>query len=174
MSETVFYDIQATIDDSSMSIDATVQEPDAPEVTAQVEFPVLLEKVLEKDHNKLSNLDYEHSGHTGFQKKLNSANAGANINIEEDASGNPIISAEVPDSAQWGNITGSIDKQTDLVEFVKSKHKAYYNNYTMYEGVAPYGSLATDAVWTITTIVSNDVGGIVSVNTATNQVWNYN
>jgi hypothetical protein len=74
----------------------------------------------------------------------------------------------------WGQIDGTITDQTDLVNFVKSVHKTYYNNYTMYEGVAPYGSLATDAVWTITTIVSNDVGGIVSVNTATNQVWNYN
>lgn len=105
-----------------------------------------------------------------YTNKQDTLIAGENISIVN----NVISSTGGITEINWGQIDGTITDQTDLVEFIKSAHKTYYNNYTMYEGVAPYGSLATDAVWTITTIVSNDVGGIVSVSTATNQVWNYN
>lgn len=128
--------------------------------------------VLKRNHADLLNLDYEHAGHTGFQKALSSDNAGDGISITTDPNTGEVVITNT--GGEWGHIGGIITDQTDLVEFVKSEHKTYYNNYTMYEGVAPYGSLATDAVWTITTIVSNDVGSIVSINTATNQVWNYN
>lgn len=127
-----------------------------------------------KDHAQLKNLDYEHAGHTGFQPTLSEVNAGEGISITTEPNTGEVIISNTQSGAVWGNITGTITDQTDLVNFVKSAHKTYYNNYTMYEGVAPYGSFATDAVWTITTIVSNDVGDIVSVSTATNQVWNYN
>lgn len=105
-----------------------------------------------------------------YNNKQDTLIAGENISIID----NVISSTGGITEVYWGEIEGNIANQNDLVEFVKSEHKTYYNNYTMYEGVAPYGSLATDAVWTITTIISNDIGGIVSVSTATNQVWNYN
>ncbi len=56
------------------------------------------------------------------------------------------------------------------------EHKSYYDTstYTLYEGIAPNGSTTSQAVWTITTIVSNAIGTIVSTSTATNQTWNYN
>ena len=105
-----------------------------------------------------------------YTNKQDTLIAGENISIVD----NVISSTGGITEVYWGEIEGNIANQNDLVEFIKSEHKTHYNNYTMYEGVAPYGSLATDAVWTITTIVSNDVGSIVSVSTATNQVWNYN
>lgn len=110
MSETVFYNIEATIDDSAVSIDATVQEAAVPELSASVQFPVL----LEKDHSKLDNLDYEHAGHTGFQPTLTEDNAGTGISIETDPVTGEVVISNTQTSAEWGNIEGNIEDQTDL------------------------------------------------------------
>lgn len=65
------------------------------------------------------------------------------------------------------------------------EHRSYYTTGTavidgdtvdvdiMYEGVAPEGSLETDAVWTITTIVATLGGSIVSTTVDTEQTWDF-
>lgn len=118
------------------------------------------------DHAQLQNLDYDNAGHIGFQRELIPDES---ITIDEE--GHIHANGESYTAGYGIDITDGVISTT-----LQREHKSYYNTstYTMYEGIAPYGSLATDAVWTITTIVSNDVGSIVSVNTATNQVWNYN
>ena len=163
--------VSASVEHRSANVSATAQTRNT-NVCASVNPHIMPGGT--SDHAQLQNLGYDESGHTGFQKQLNSDNAGTGIEITVDPDTNDVTISNTQTSAEWGYIEGNIANQTDLVEFVKSEHRTYYNNYTMYEGVAPYGSLVTDAVWTITTIVSNDVGGIVSVSTTTNQVWNYN
>lgn len=70
------------------------------------------------DHSHLRNLDYEHSGHTGFQKELTEENAGEGIDITDG-----VISCTV-NGAEWGNITGDIADQVDLTNALNSKQDA--------------------------------------------------
>jgi len=51
------------------------------------------------------------------QEKLSSDNAGTGISITENSEGNVIISSTQV-SAEWGNITGDIASQTDLIEYI--------------------------------------------------------
>lgn len=51
------------------------------------------------------------------QEKLSSDNAGTGISITENSEGNVIISSTQV-SAEWGNITGDITSQTDLIEYI--------------------------------------------------------
>lgn len=74
-----------------------------------------------KDHAQLRNLDYEHAGHTGFQKQLNSDNAGTGISIEIDPVTGEVVISNTKTSAEWGNIEGNIENQTDLTNALNSK-----------------------------------------------------
>lgn len=96
--------------------------------------------VFKRNHADLRNLDYEHAGHTGFQKALSSDNAGNNITITHDAQGNAIINAQVPSAAVWGNISGDLENQTDLYNLLQLLQQATNtnaNNITTINGKIP-------------------------------------
>ncbi len=67
-----------------------------------------------RDHSALENLDYEHANHTGFQKQLDSDNAGTGIEITVDPDTNEVTISNTQTSAEWGNIEGNIEDQHDL------------------------------------------------------------
>lgn len=87
---------------------------------------------------------------------------------------------------QYDNIPNPDPNQLYLVPDEDSReHRSYYTQGTavidgetvdadiMYEGVAPEGSLETDAVWTITTIVATLDGNVLSNDVNTDQTWDY-
>ena len=57
------------------------------------------------------------SGDLGLQPELTNENAGEGISIYKDSSGKVIIE-NTNVSAEWGNITGTITDQTDLIEYI--------------------------------------------------------
>ena len=61
-----------------------------------------------------------------YTNKQDTLIAGENISIVD----NVISSTGGITEVYWGEIEGNLANQTDLVEFVKSEHRAYYNNYT--------------------------------------------
>ena len=114
-----------------------------------------------------------------YINKQNTLIAGENISIID----NVISSTGGITSVNWEDIQGNPNDNTALVNYISQQigslqleHKSYYDTYTytLYEGIAPNGSTTSQAVWTITTIVSNAIGTIVSTTTETNQTWNYN
>lgn len=66
------------------------------------------------DHAQLQNLGYDESGHIGFQRQLDSDNAGDGISIETDPLTGNVVISNTQTSAEWGNIEGNIEDQTDL------------------------------------------------------------
>lgn len=88
--------------------------------------------------------------------------------------------------AQYEGITNPSDTELYLVpDDDLREHRSYYTTGTatvdgetvdvdiMYEGVAPEGSVETDAVWTITTIVATKDGSVLTVDVDTGQTWDY-
>lgn len=88
--------------------------------------------------------------------------------------------------AQYETIPNPSDTELYLVpDDDLREHRSYYTTGTatvdgetvdvdiMYEGVAPEGSLETDAVWTITTIVATLDGNVLSNDVDTDQTWDY-
>ena len=63
------------------------------------------------------------------QDKLTSENAGEGIAITEDSGGNVIIS-NTQTSAEWGNITGNITNQTDLINYIH-EHSGAINSISV-------------------------------------------
>ena len=66
------------------------------------------------DHSRLQNLDYDNAGHIGFQRALTEDNAGTGISIETDPVTGDVTISNTQTSAEWGNIEGNIENQTDL------------------------------------------------------------
>lgn len=88
--------------------------------------------------------------------------------------------------AQYEGIVNPSDTELYLVpDDDLREHRSYYTTGTatvdgetvdvdiMYEGVAPEGSVETDAVWTITTIVATLDGNVLSNDVDTDQTWDY-
>ena len=73
------------------------------------------------DHAHLEHLDYESSGHTGFQPTLSSQNAGTDISITVVNGIPKINNTQVPVQPSWGNITGTLSNQTDLQDALNNK-----------------------------------------------------
>jgi hypothetical protein len=75
----------------------------------------------------------------------------------------------------WGNITGDINEQTDLINLIQSIDTSIENRHEWispysYCGVAPNGSLETDEIWTINRIEVL-LDGSTDVKVATNVAW---
>lgn len=88
--------------------------------------------------------------------------------------------------AQYETIANPSDTELYLVpDDDLREHRSYYTTGTatvdgetvdvdiMYEGVAPEGSVETDAVWTITTIVATLDGNVLSNDVDTDQTWDF-
>ncbi len=73
------------------------------------------------DHAHLEHLDYESSGHTGFQPTLSGQNAGTDISITVVNGIPKINNTQVPVQPSWGNITGTLANQTDLQNALNAK-----------------------------------------------------
>ena len=73
------------------------------------------------DHAHLEHLDYERSGHTGFQPTLSGQNAGTDISITVVNGIPKINNTQVPVQPSWGNITGTLSNQTDLQNALNAK-----------------------------------------------------
>jgi len=88
--------------------------------------------------------------------------------------------------SQYEGIVNPSDTELYLVpDDDLREHRSYYTTGTatvdgetvdvdiMYEGVAPEGSVETDAVWTITTIVATKDGNVLSNDVDTDQTWDF-
>lgn len=103
------------------------------------------------------------------QDKLTSENAGNGISITEDSGGNVVISS-TQNSAEWGNITGDITDQTDLVNYISEnggKIDSISVNNTAQEIVNKNVNIT---VPTKTSDLTNDSGFITN---AVNDLTNY-
>lgn len=109
-------DVSASVEHKTTNVSATAQTKSA-NVGADVNPHV----VQQNDHSRLLNLDYDNAGHTGFQKQLNSDNAGTGIEITVDPDTNDVTISNTQTSAEWGNIEGDIGDQTDLTNALNSK-----------------------------------------------------
>lgn len=109
-------DVSASVEHKTTNVSATAQTKSA-NVGADVNPHV----VQQNDHSRLLNLDYDNAWHTGFQKQLNSDNAGTGIEITVDPDTNDVTISNTQTSAEWGNIEGDIGDQTDLTNALNSK-----------------------------------------------------
>lgn len=101
--------VQSDVQRRNSSVDAQAQVR-----SGNVHTEVNPHMSVVNDHAQLQNLGYDESGHTGFQKQLNSDNAGTSIEITVDPDTNDVIISSTQTSAEWGNIEGNIEDQTDL------------------------------------------------------------
>lgn len=123
-------------------------------------------------HNTLMGLDYAHAGHTGFQPTLTSDNAGEGIDIADG-----VISCTV-NGAEWGNITGDIDDQTDLTNALNSKQDTLtagtninIDSNNVISAVDTKYTQGTGITIDHNNVVSNDVSPLVPAQaTPTNQL----
>lgn len=102
-------DVSASVEHKTTSVSATAQTRST-NVCADINPHV----IQQNDHSRLQNLDYDNAGHTGFQRQLNGDNAGTGIEITVDPDTNDVTISNTQTSAQWGNIEGNIEDQTDL------------------------------------------------------------
>ena len=86
-------EINVEMDDSSTSIEIDDNNTEMNINEINVEFDSSVESIelnddvlrmIEKNHSKLENLDYEHSGHTGFASKDDIIKDASNINYEDN------------------------------------------------------------------------------------------